>query len=229
MAQTFGSLIQQGGNILTADGTVAAGAHSKLPAWTHDKLQADVTAAQGFSSAQDSAEGSRRLDSAEVQKAYTDGDDLIRKISRWLNSLDEDDNIPAQRAFYGLGPDLPTNFRHDEIETKLETFVAAQTASGLNPDAKLSATRLAKVTAILDVLNVKTDGAGIGDRAAITGDKKKAQDALEESITRVRYFLWATLPEMFKDPILHNYGFVPRQESAVQRTQPPTQPASPNP
>ena len=225
MPVSFGSLLQQGGMILTADGHVAAGSSFKLPQWIHDKLQADLTAAQGFSTAQDSAEGNRRLDSADVQKAYEDGDDLIRKISKWLNSLDEDDNIPAQRAFYGLGPDLPPTFRHEEIEKMLEKFVAAQSASGLNPDAKLSQTRLDKITAVLDVIEQKSEGAGLGDRAAITGDKVKAQDALEESITRVRYFLWATLPAMFKDPLLHNYGFVPRQESATQRAEPPTQPA----
>lgn len=227
MAQTFGSLVQQGGAILAADGNVAAGTNYKLPQWIHDKLQADLTAAQSFSNAQDSAEGNRRLDSAEVKQAYEDGDDLIRKISKWLNSLDEDDNIPAQRAFYGLGPDLPTTFRHEEIEKMLEKFVVAQSASGLNLDAKLSQSRLDKITAVLDIIEAKSEGAALGNRAAITGDKVKAQDALEESIARARYFLWATLPVMFKDPLLHNYGFVPRQENATQRQEPPTQ--TPNP
>ena len=224
MAQTFGSLIQQAGAILAADGSVASAANIKLPLWIHDTLQADLSAANTFSSAQDSAEGNRRTDSRDVQAAYEQGDDLIRKISKWLNSLDEDDNIPAQRAFYGLGPALPTTFRHEEIEKMLEKFVTAQTAVGLNPDAVLSATRLNKVTAILDVIELKSEGAGLGDRSSITGDKSKAQDDLETAIARARYFLWATLPEMFKDPLLHNYGFVPRQESATQREEPPTAP-----
>ncbi len=224
MTPTFSGLIQQGGAIIAADNNVSAGTHYKLFQWMRDKLQADLTAARGFATAQDLAEGNRRLDSREVQKAYEDGDDLIRKISKWLNSLDEDDNIPAQRAFYGLGPDLPKLFRHDEIETLLEKFVAAQTATGLNPDAKLSTTRLAKVNAVLDVSEDKSEGAGVGERSSITGDKLKAREALAQSIARVRYFLWATLPEMFKDPLLHNYGFVPRQESETQDEEPPTQP-----
>lgn len=212
MPASFGSLIQQGGAILSADNNLISTMPPpyKLPQWLRDKLQADLSAAQTFSGAQDSAEGN----------------DLIRKISKWLNSLDEDDNIPAQRAFYGLGPDLPTTFRHEEIEKMLEKFVAAQSAAGLNPDAKLSQTRLDKITAVLDVIETKSEGAGLGNRAAITGDKIKAQDALEESIARVRCFLWATFPAMFKDPLLHNYGFVPRQESATQRQEPPTQPAN---
>lgn len=224
MPASFGALLRQGGAIIGADDNVAANKNYKLPVFLRTDLQTNLTAARGFATAQDLAEGTRRLDSADVQKAYEDGDEFIRKISKWLNSLDEDDNIPAQRAFYGLGPDLPTNFSHDHIEELLEKFVAAQENPNLNPDAKLSASRLAKVNAILDVLEVKSKGAGIGERSAITGDKLKARDALADSVSRVRFFLWATLPNSFKDPLLHNYGFVPRQESATQKEEPPTQP-----
>lgn len=223
MAQTFGSLIQQGGDILTADARVAADARHKLSDWLRQELQTQLDAAKTFSTAQDSAEGNRRTDSREVQKAYEAGDDMIRKVSKWLNSLDADDNIPAQRAFYGLGPNLPPTFRHEEIEKMLEKFVGAQTAVGINDDAKLSQTRLDKIVAMLDVIDAKSENAGVGDRANITGEKLKARDGLDEAISRVRYSLWSTLPEMFKDPLLHNYGFVPRQESATERAEPPLQ------
>ena len=222
MTPTFGGLLQQGANILTADGAASATARYKLPAWLHDTLQINLDTARAHATAQAGAEGNRRTDSRQVQAAYEAGDDLIRKISRWLNSLDADDNIPAQRNFYGLGPDLPSTFRHEEIEKLLGTFVTAQSQSGLNPDAQMSAARLAKVSAVLAVIGDKSAGASIGARADISSDKRAAQDALEETIARVRYFLWCAMPQMFKDPLLHSYGFVPRQESATQRDTPPT-------
>lgn len=222
MAETFGGSVFQAARILTADANVDAGARYKLPVWLRDEVQTSAVAAGNLNSAQGLTEGSRREDSIEVITAYEQGEVLIRNVSKMLNSLDARAQVPAMRAFYGLGPKLPINFRHEKIVEQLTDFQTAQNAP-LVPEARLSAERLALIAGVLNTISTQSEGANIGGRSEITGDKREATDALNEAIDRVHYFLYSSLPKMFKDPLLHLYGFVPRQERESERDESPTQ------
>ncbi len=226
MTITTSGLLSQSKKIQDADDLVAPTSRTKLPAWLRAELDSGRQNLIALSGEQVAAEGARRTDSTAVIAAFEEGEKLIRSTSTYLNALEPSAARPAQRAFYGLGPKLPVSFRHSDIDDYLLGFQKAQTLEGVIADAKLRPGTLERIAAVLGVLDAQSEGAQIGDRADLSGDKKIAADALEESISRVRYALWMSLPGMFKDPLLHNYGFVPRQESETERSAAPTKTAA---
>lgn len=222
---TFDDLLEQGEEILSADALVGAGEDYKLPAFLRAAVSEAVLLAGGRHDAQGLAEGARRAASTQVKEAYENGDKLIREFNRFVNALndnnDEPVDTPAIREDYGLGRVLPISLSHAYIKSTLATI--QRVASDVEPQfARPRASVLARISEILATLNAESVAAGVGNRASITSGKIAATDALEAAISRVRFYLWAMLPGMFKDPLLHNYGFVPRQESEAERAVAPT-------
>ena len=222
---TFDDLLEQGEDILAADALVGAMENYKLPAFLRAIVSDAVTLAGGKQDAQGLAEGTRRAASTQVQDAYESGNKLIREFNRFISNLndnnDEQIDTPAMRDNYGLGRVLPADLSHAYIKTTLARI--QRVAPDVTPSfARPRASVLARIGEILAILNTEGVKASVGNRASVTTDKKAATDALEAAVSRVRFYLWATLPLMFKDALLHNYGFVPRQESAAEVEKAPT-------
>lgn len=222
---TFDELLEQGETILAADALVDASAPYKLPVWLRSQVSEAVSQAGARQDERGLAEGARRAASTEVKAAYSDGEKLLREFNRFVNNIndiqDEPIDVPSLRDSYGLGRVLTSDLTHAFVKSTLERIV--RVAPSIEPAvARPRASVLARMEAILAVLNAQGVSAGVGARAAITIDKETARLALEAAVSRVRFVLWGTLPLMFKDPLLHNYGFVPRQESETQRETPPT-------
>ena len=221
----FDDLLEQGEDILAADGLVDATAHYKLPAWLREQVSAAVTLAGAGHDAQGLAEGARRAASTDVKAAYEDGEKLIREFNRFINNLNDSQDVPvdvaALRAAYELGRVVKVDMTHAYVKSTLGSI--ARVAPDVEPSvARPRASVLTRIAAITEVLNTQGVSAGVGDRSSLTGNKNVAQDALEEAVSRTRFFLWGTLPGMFKDPLLHNYGFVPRQEPESEAEKAPT-------
>ena len=222
---TYDELLEQGNDILAADALVDAGANYKLPAWMNAALTSIVSEAGVRQDEKGLAEGTRRAASDKVKAAYVEGQQLLREFNRFVNNINDNQDvvvdIPAARDAYGLGRVLSSDLTHPKVKEMLQRI--GRVGPTFEPAAvRPRASVLARVEAILGTIETHGTSAGIGNRASLTGDKDAAQKSLEALIARVRYFLWSGLPEMFKDPLLHNYGFVPRQESETERAQAPT-------
>lgn len=222
---TFDDLLEQGNDILAADAIVAANANYKLSAWMRGQVSAAISLAGVQQDAQGLAEGTRRAASSQVKTAYLDAQKLIREFNRFINNYNDNNDqkidTAAARADYGLGRILTDDLTQPFVKSTLERIarVAAGTPA---PVVVPRASVLARIAEITSVIGTQGVSAGVGNRAEVTGEKDAAQAALEMAVSRVRFFLWSTLPGMFRDPLLHNYGFVPRQESETEREKPPT-------
>lgn len=212
---TFNDLIQQGDQILAADNATPEESRHKLTPYLRRELEQALQGARVASNLQGLEEGRRREASDEFKAAFAEGGEIIRSVNRFVNSLNDTLETPvdiaAIRQMYGLGRVLSNNFTKGFIRETLQTFKANSPVI-LPPEARLRPSVLARIDAVLALIAEKEVASTTSGRQNVTDQKEDFQKLLEEAVARVRYYLWAMLPQLMYDPHLHQYGFVPRQE-----------------
>lgn len=198
---------------LAADDTVAPSADHKFPVWLRRRLSESLAALAATDVAADGAEGARAESSRRVQTAYAEGMALIREVNAFLSGLPRTLDIAAIKTRYGLAGGVGKGFAQGKIEATLREFLSVTATPDLPSDARLRATTVTAIQAVLTTIDTHKPKAQRGTRQQATAEKQAALRACRDAISRTRSYLDAALPLGPTDPSLPDYGFTPRQRS----------------
>ncbi len=192
------------------DATPVADTRRRLPEWIRTPLVVAIDVLETGMQAQGTTEGVRTGSSGLVQKAYADGETLVRDVNRYLKGLPRSAGRDAALAHYDLSAGLDGNLTHARTEALLRGFVALGVARATPAAIHLRPEDVRAAAALLATLDAHKPTATVGIRASATGAKNEALDAAEDVRSRAYHYLCAALPEKTFDPLLAAYGFDPR-------------------
>lgn len=197
--------------ILAGDAAAPVGSRRKfLPAFRAE-IQAAYDGLSALNSAIPVTEGGRRAASIRYQEALEKGREWVRSVHKRIGGLPPTVEKAPVFAAYGFVAGKVGRLDDPDVKNKLMAFpVASASQSG---EAKLPADWLAACAALVQTIEDNESAAGIGTRSDKVKERQRLVETADDLISRVSGFLTYALPLRDFDPLMHDYGFTPRQKA----------------
>ncbi len=195
---------------LAADDNVPAEAERKLqPAFRargESMLNRLVSAQQAISA----SASEREQAVAALQSAQSQAREWIRAVFSRLKGLPPGVNKSAVLTAYGFTGGKLGKLDDDRVMALL-SFSGMASAGQDNPDAQLPADWLATIADLKTQIETQAPLTAIGSRADRVRLRNEARAEVDDWLSRILAWLIYVLPLRDRDPLLHDYGFTPRQ------------------
>ena len=213
------ALIAQLNQILAADQTAPGTERRKFPAAFRAEVQTALTNLQDAQQAIPLSESDRRAASDALKAARQAGPEWVRTVHARIHALPPDVDKAPILAAYGFQADGDIGrLDHERVLALLALFpVVSARLSAATPAAQIPADQLAALTDVRAQILANIPRAEVGDRAGRTRVRDDARVIADDLISRVLGYLIWSLPQRDRDPLMHVYGFVPRQAPAAAR------------
>ncbi len=212
------AMIGQLTQLLAADREAPPTERRKFPAPFRTELETALANLQDAQQAIPISESERRTASDALKEARQTAPDWVRMVHARIHALPPTVDKAPVLAAYGFQADGDIGrLDHERVLALLALFPVVSARLSAAPDTQIPPDQLAAIADIRARILANVPRAEVGDRAARTRTRDDARLVADDLISRVLGYLIWSLPGRDRDPLMHNYGFVPRQMPAARR------------